>query len=725
MFWRNWRHRPTAAIAAAVLVVLGTLAGLSVSQTAAHAQNSQQLDLRVLLIGQPGNDPTTEAWQSALDKQGVAYTVVTAQGSVGSETVSLPNLTDPNDSNHGLYNGVVLTASEYYFAWPQLLPVFQYEGAFDVRQVDGYIYPGSEVGLTEATGGNISNTTATLTAAGLSTFPALKGPVPMDTGTYGYGSTVDSTAPGTTTPLLDDSSGNVLMAIYQHPNPDYSTYQSGVQELAITFDYGPTFLQWLVLSPSLIDWLTNDAHFGLSRNYVEMNIDDTFTPDNAWSTTTHSNDYSNANSLRMQSSDVTNAAQWSQQNGFRMDQLFNGGGSVEWQEGALDLPGDGGPDPVLAQFQATDPGTGKPYADDFGWLSHTYDTPYLDVGCATQNYIEAELNENSSWAAGTPGATAGTGGLGLTESSDTSQALGTENPQVFVPGNHSGLADLVPGNPATVDPPDLDAENVSGSGGSLAAGSYVYAVTDQFNGADSPDVDQSQAFVTGALSVPAGGSVTLQWQAICHAANYLIYREVAGSNDWFQIGSYATPASATLPDNSSGDPVSTTDVKGGGEKELDFADTGQAGTEEPSGWTPPTAENANELPWEQNPYFTPALQAVGITTVGADASKPYPNPPDQQFGIGASYSGSEYAAGASFLDGNAQVVPRHPINIFYNASTEAQEVDEYNTIYLPPSLGGTCVPSATNTCLTAPATFADIVNSVVGGMLQNMLNNDP
>ena len=87
-----------------------------------------------------------------------------------------------------------------------------------------------------------------------------------------------------------------------------------------------------------------------------------------------------------------------------MEQLFNGGGSVAHQED------NGGTDPVLAEFQKNDPATGKPYADDFGWLSHTYDTPYMDVGCATQNYIEAELNENTNWAAAAPGA--GTGGLG-------------------------------------------------------------------------------------------------------------------------------------------------------------------------------------------------------------------------------------------------------------------------------------------------------------------------
>ena len=39
-------------------------------------------------------------------------------------------------------------------------------------------------------------------------------------------------------------------------------------------------------------------------------------------------------------------------------------------------------------------------------------------------------------------------------------------------------------------------------------------------------------------------------------------------------------------------------------------------------------------------------------------------------------------------------MPRHPINIFYNTSTEAQAVDEYNTIYVDVAHGGHC----SNTC---------------------------
>ena len=47
---------------------------------------------------------------------------------------------------------------------------------------------------------------------------------------------------------------------------------------------------------------------------------------------------------------------------------------------------------------------------------------------------------------------------------DVANPYGTDDPQVFVPGNHSGFADLAPGTPATVDPPDKDAGNPGAAG---------------------------------------------------------------------------------------------------------------------------------------------------------------------------------------------------------------------------------------------------------------------
>jgi hypothetical protein len=704
-------------IAAVVSSVLATLA-----IAAASASAAQRIDMKVLLLGTSTTEPDFVSWQAALQREGVPFeTIVTSPGHAPITAATLSD-TLSGGTAEAKYQAVIvsvgglpectesgcvstLSSSE----WSALE---EYEHTFNVRQLTGDVFPNSTYGLNGPTSsGALDGTQGTLTSAGKTVFPYLKESVTMDTGTYGYEATpLAIQATGTSfEPLVSGPGGSALVGVYTHAN--------GVQEMVESFNQNQYQLQAELLRHGALNWVTRGVYFGDQRNYVEMDIDDTFTPDDSWNTATHQIDYSDADALRMQPADVDYAANWSLTNNFRMEQLFNGGGSVAYQEE------HSGTDPVLAEFQKTDPATGKPYADSFGWLSHTYDTPYLDVGCATQNYIEAELNENTNWAAAPPGAAPGTGGLGLAESSEPSMALGAENPHVFVPGNHSGFADLVPGNPATVDEPDLDPSTVNESGGTLAAGSYEYAVTDQFT--DSPSAGQSAAYVTEPLTVPAGGSVTLEWQAICHAADYLVYREVAGSNEWSQIGTVSTPPSATLPDNSSGEATSTTNVKGGGELQQTFNDTGGAGPAEPAGWTPPSTENAVELPWEQNPYFIPALEAVGITAVGDDASKGYPDPPETQFGIGASYTGSEYQPGETFLEGTAQVVPRHPINIYYNASTEAQEVDEYNTLYEPPSMGGECVPSSTTTCETHPANFAEIVNSVVAGMFQNMMNNDP
>jgi len=704
------------------------LPGGLLNSAPAAAATGNTLDLKILLIGDGSTDPTTAAWESALTQEGVPYTEVDATGTSPSEDVALPTLSSGTTGN---YDGIVFADSPYDFAAGQLTTLDSYEATFGVRQIDGYYSPSSTLGQTIVSSGALDGTTGTLTSAGLAAFPELEGPIPFSTGTFGYASVATSGAP--LTPLIENSTGDILAAVYQHPSTDP---QANVAELALNFNYNASQLQWELLAPGLIDWVTEDVSLGEYRNYVEMDIDDTFTPDDSWTPDTTnpldngSLDYNEADSLRMQPADVVYAAQWSEANDFRLDQLFNYGSAVAAESGNLEydstttIPSTY--DPLVAAFQATDPVTGKPYADDFGWISHTYDTPYLDVGCATQNYIEAELNENTSTIAAAPGATAGTGGLGITESDDVDDALGYENPQVFVPGNHSGLADLVPGNPATVDPPDLD-DATAGSAGTLAAGDYEYAVTDSFT-SGQPVADQSAAGVTSPVAVGTNGSVQLTWQAICHAAEYYIYRAAGPSYDqWYLIGTDSTPQDVTLPDSSSGNNPSTTDVTGGGELEQTFNDTGTAGTLQ-TFTTPPDTENAVEQPWEQNQYFIPALEAAGITTVGADASKPYPNPPTASFGTtggvvtGGTYTGAEYAAGQAFVDGTAEVVPRHPINIFYNNSTEEQAVSEYNSIYLSTADGGGCTGSD---CLTTPADFADIVGSVDSGMYTNMLSNDP
>ena len=719
-------------VVAALLAVFGVTRLSGGASTASAASVSQQIGMKVLLITDSANGNATIAngdWENTLQREGVPYTsVVTNSTSPGSVPLPALSSTAADGTQVANYEGVVVTVSGDLglttAQWDQLQT---FEHQFSVRQVTAYAVPSADYGLnTDPTGGcsTVAATgvptcaaavsTPTLTADGANVFPYLNkfslDPGPQSTWVYQATSMAALPAGASVDTLISGPNGSSLVGIY--------TSADGRQTMYQTFNENQYYLQSQLLRHGELDWLARNTYFGDQRNYLEMDIDDTFTPDDVWDTATHSIDYSDADAMRMNPSDVATATTWEANHNFRMDQLFNMGGSAAYQAD------NGGTDPLLAAFQATctsncGPGNaeaGKPYADSFGWISHTYDTPYLDVGCATQNYIEAELNENTNVAHEAIGGTAGTGGLALAETTDPSLSLGYEDGQVFVPGNHSGFANLVPGNPATVDPPILEntaPTPVADATSTLPAGTYEWAVTDQFISTGG----QSAADVTAPVTVTAGESVTLTWQAICHAADYVIYRGVEGTGGtytWSQVGTVSTPFSATLPDNSSGDPTSTTNVSNGGELEQTYTDTGAAGTatSEPS----TSAENAVESPWEQNPYFAPALAAVGITAVGDDASKAYPNPANTEFGIGASYSGATYPAGSTFLlpGTSAQVVPRHPVNIYYNADTDAQELDEYQTLY----------PAGSFACPTT-CNFRDVITQVVSGLFSTTMGNDP
>ncbi|HUA44484.1 MAG TPA: hypothetical protein VMA77_04610 [Solirubrobacteraceae bacterium] len=664
-------------------------------------------------------------WVNTLQREGVPYTsLVTNGASPGSVALPALSSTLPNGTQVANYEGVIVAVSGTVgLTDAQWTALQTFEHQFSVRQVTAYTVPSSDYGLGSASpagGAQLPlSTPLTLTASGAKVFPYLK-QVAVDPtqSTWAYeaqplpGASVDT--------LITGPNSSTLLGIYTAPDGRETMFQ--------TFNESQYYLQSELLRHGELDWLARNTYFGDQRNYLEMDIDDTFTPDDVWDTATHSIDYDEADAMRMNPGDVATAASWEASHDFRMDQLFNMGGSAAYQAD------NGGTDPLLAAFQATcssdcgpaNAGAGKPYGDAFGWISHTYDTPYLDVGCATQNYIEAELNENTNVAHEAIGGTPGTGGLGLAETTDPSLSLGYEDAQVFVPGNHSGFADLVPGNPATVDPPELDTDltTASATGGTLPAGTYEYAVTDQFT--NSSTAGQSAASVTPPIDVATGATneITVDWQAICHAADYVVYRGYTATQNattgfaWTRLpaaagsafGAVSTPFEPTSANT--GNPASTTDVTGGGEPELTYTDTGAAGTAttEPS----TSAENAIESPWEQNQWFIPALEAVGITAVGDDASKPYPSPPDTQFGIGAGYTGATYSANSTFLEGTAQVVPRHPVNIYYNAATDAQELDEYQTLY----------PAGSFACPTA-CNFRDVITQVVSGMFATVMANDP
>ncbi len=134
----------------------------------------------------------------------------------------------------GNFNGVVIADAPAGFAGGQLDALFTYESQFGVRQIDGSAYPSPALGQTAVAGAGqtLDNTTASLTPAGLAGLPGLKGTVPFAAGTFGTPATADAGAPFT--PWIENSAGESLGGVYQHPASDP---QAGVAELTINFNY--------------------------------------------------------------------------------------------------------------------------------------------------------------------------------------------------------------------------------------------------------------------------------------------------------------------------------------------------------------------------------------------------------------------------------------------------------------------------------------------------------
>ncbi|HTA13552.1 MAG TPA: hypothetical protein VK781_01680, partial [Solirubrobacteraceae bacterium] len=704
----------------AMLMSVVSIAAASAAIAPAMAGAAQRIDMKVLVLGTSSTEPDLMSWQAALQREGVPFeTIITSSGHAPITAATLSD-TLPNGTQEAKYQAVIVSVAALpvcaetctsTLSQTEWTALEEYEQAFNVRQITGDTFPSPTYGLNgPTTSGALDGVQGTLTTEGNAIFPYLKGPVAMDTGTFGYQATplsVQATGASFTT-LLTGPGGSALAGVYTHPN--------GVQEMVETFNENANQLQAELLRHGALNWVTRGVYFGDQRNYYEAHIDDNFLYDDSWDTATHATDFNPEDAIREVPADVAYAANWSQENKFRIDMLFNGGGSVSYAENHQTTVGGGGggpgettsgggsttgTDPLLAEFVK--------YKNSFGWISHTWDHPNIDIGCATQSYIEAELNQNNSWAA-----TA----LGLTESKEPTAAYGNDNPSAIVTGEHSGLANLIPGNPGAVDPPDLDSAEVAETSGTLAAGSYIYAVTDDFTTGGGQSLASESAPVTVNSST---GAITLTWAAVCHAAEFKIYRQKVGTTEWKLIAT--SPAPSEAPPNSwFGDPTNAskevikTEVTNGGALEQTFTDNGGEGTTSAG---PPAANEAFENPYPQNPNLIPAFAGVGIQYFGSDASKPYPDPT-----IPGSTTPA-FADGETFLDGSARAVPRYPTNIYYNVSTEAQEVDEFNNVYTPVAEGGKCVASPTNTCETKPVNFAEIVASVDTNMFQHVMGNDP
>jgi len=112
-----------------------------------------------------------------------------------------------------------------------------------------------------------------------------------------------------------------------------------------------------------------------------------------------------------------------------------------------------------------------------------------------------------------------------------------------------------------------------------------------------------------------------------------------------------------------------------------------------------------------NPNLGPGLTAQHIAWTGSDASRE----PNQRLVTG----------------GTTLTVPRHPMNVYYNAATVSDEINEYNWVYTSTADGGSgiCENNPTSTCISPlnPTTgYTDyIVPTETRIALSHIMANDP
>lgn len=109
-----------------------------------------------------------------------------------------------------------------------------------------------------------------------------------------------------------------------------------------------------------------------------------------------------------------------------------------------------------------------------------------------------------------------------------------------------------------------------------------------------------------------------------------------------------------------------------------------------------------------NPHLESALTATGIRWFASDGSR---EPQPRRIG-------------------NADTVPRHPMNIFYNVATRAEQIDEYNWIYNSTADGGSgiCEIDPNSTCIAplGPDGFESYIVPIERTIaMRHILRNDP
>ncbi|MFC7219763.1 hypothetical protein ACFQLX_16565 [Streptomyces polyrhachis] len=338
------------------------------------AEATPRVDLRLLVVDDGG--PAVGAIADELKSAGTPYTTVRLDDAARPR-IDAAFLSDTVDGRkRAKYQAVVLPNDNPFGAdSTEMAALAAYEKAFGIRQVDAYTYARPEVGLqAPAYSGSLDGATAQLTAAGRAgPFGYLDGAVPFEDNdpaigeSYGYAA---QPAGAAFTPYLEVPGKGSLVGEYAH---------DGRRELVVTFVYNQYQRQFRLLARGIVEWATQGIHLGADRNHFAVHVDDVFGADDRWNSTANctpgdvdcADPNLPTNPIRMNTADAQYAKSWSQQRGFTLDMVYNGGGSEAYKAA------HGGADPLTDQLVAD--------RAAYRWTNHTLDHTYL--GCVQDTSV--------------------------------------------------------------------------------------------------------------------------------------------------------------------------------------------------------------------------------------------------------------------------------------------------------------------------------------------------
>jgi hypothetical protein len=366
--------------------------------------------MKVLLLGVTGEEPAFGAWQFALNREGVpSEAMVLGQGRLRRRSSRLRDLLTAGPG-HSRFQALILATGavlDKALSQGEREALAELERDFGLRRLNAYVTPSAEFGLTSpAWQGELRGVTASLSPSGAAIFPYLRGPVPIEAGTWAYLASPVS-AEGFET-LLDGPEGSALLGIHRRSD--------GREEMVQSFDSNANQVHTQLLRHGQLAWVTRGRYFGHERNYLPLHIDDIFQDNHSWNVATHQADTDPPTQIRMTPADAEYAASWSRARELLLDFAYNGGGSERY----LRLQ-DAEVDPLLEALRAD--------RDAFRWINHTYGHANLDD--ASSSELTTQIEHNLRWA----------------------EEQGFElEPGELVTGAHSGLANLAATPPYGANP---------------------------------------------------------------------------------------------------------------------------------------------------------------------------------------------------------------------------------------------------------------------------------